>query len=92
MSLESRLQELEQALAARQPPKVVKVLLICAHNREQVAALDRLRARQPKQPAEPSDNRRIKLVSEFIDAGTYLREHGIELPPETENQPEEQSV
>ena len=84
MSVESRIRSLEEALAARRPPHVIKVQLVCVSSRAEVAALDALRAAEPPPPPRPPGRVRLELVPS-ITAAELLRQHGIELPEETES-------
>ena len=88
MSIESRLRELEQALAARRPPRVIKVQPIVVYSRAEVEALNAFDMAHP-QPPEPPVPGRVELeLLPAISAREYLRAHGIELPA-TETQTQE---
>ena len=84
MSLESRLQELEHALAARQPPKVVEIQCIVCCSRAEVLAIEKYQAEHPEPPRPPAPGR-VRLVQlPAVSAAEYLRARGVE-PPTTEN-------
>ncbi len=77
MSLESRLQKLEQALASRLPPTVVRIDFIVVETHEEALALQALEKDQPP----PRYKGRVQLVpGETHLARDYLRQQGIILP------------
>ena len=84
MSVESRLRTLEQTLAARRPPCIVRVQIVVVSTRQELAALDRLRQSEPPKRPQPPASGPIRLVQlPSTTAAEVLRAAGIVLP-ETE--------
>lgn len=89
MSIEKRIERLEEAMAAVTAPEhVIQVQLVTVFSREEAVALAALREQEPEQPRPPARGRvRLELV-ESITAGEYLQQHGITLPatePQTQD-------
>ncbi|MGA2060495.1 MAG: hypothetical protein ABSG67_08445 [Thermoguttaceae bacterium] len=89
MSVESRLQKLEQVLAARRPPRIIEIQFVIVSSRAEVAALAALREREERPPEFNNNSGRVRFnFLPNIYAKTYLEQHCIVLPA-TESQTQE---
>jgi hypothetical protein len=88
MSVESRLQKLEAALASRRPPLSIPVDLVTASSREEAMAL----LAMPADPPPPAGPGLVKLQATFIDAAEYLVAAHAPVQPAVSRPSDEESI